>query len=94
MHPLTAQIAEELKLDPPLALLSSGSMLIAAPDGGAGLVEHLGEHGIDAFIVGGTITRAEQPVVVRKTGGEREAIAEHVEDELWKFMAALEHKQD
>lgn len=90
VHPLTAQIAEELKLDP-LALLSSGSMLIAAPDG-AGLVEHLGEHGIDAFVVG-TITRAKQPVVVRKTG-EREAIAEHVEDELWKFMAALEHKQN
>ncbi len=83
IHPLTAKITDELKLDP-LGLLSSGSMLIVAPDG-EGLVEHLAEHGITAFIVG-EINRAEHPILVRKSG-EKETIAEQVEDELWKFMA-------
>lgn len=87
---LTGKIAAHLQLDP-LALLSSGSMLIVAPDG-KGLVDRLGEHGISAFIVG-KITQAEHPVLVRKTG-TREIIAEHVEDELWRFIAAQETEKN
>ncbi len=81
--PLTKKISEHLQLDP-LALLSSGSMLMVTPNG-EGLVERLAEKDIPAYIVG-KITEGTMPVVVRKTG-ECETIYTHVEDELWKFFA-------
>lgn len=81
---LTGRITAELGLDP-LALLSSGAMLIVAPEGEE-LIKKLGERGIPAYQVG-KITAGEHVALVRRTG-QREIIAEHVEDELWKFMAA------
>lgn len=81
--PLTQKIAEHLKLDP-LALLSSGSMLMVTPHG-EGLVARLAQDNIPAYIVG-KITEGKMPVLVRKTG-EQEHLSTHVEDELWKFWA-------
>lgn len=83
---LTKGICEHFKLDP-LGLLSSGSMLIVTP-GGQELVDRLGKIHIPAFVVG-TITAGDHPVVIRKTGA-RQAITEHVEDELWKFFDRIE----
>lgn len=80
---LTQAICEHFKLDP-LALLSSGSMLIVAPDG-EGLAKKLQEADIPAFIVG-TIIEGDHPVLVRKTG-QHQNITSHVEDELWRFFA-------
>ncbi|NMA60448.1 MAG: AIR synthase [Firmicutes bacterium] len=84
--PLTKKIAEYLELDP-LALLSSGSMLMVTSDG-EGLVARLAKEKIPAYIVG-KMTEGNIPVLVRETG-EREAISTHVEDELWKFWARKE----
>lgn len=83
---LTRRICRHLGLDP-LALLSSGAMLMAAPKG-AELVERLAEAGIAAFLVG-KITAGSHPVLIR-TGGERVPIKAHVEDELWRFFARRE----
>ena len=84
--PLTKKIAEYLELDP-LALLSSGSMLMVTSDG-KGLVARLAKEKIPAYIVG-KVTEGNIPVLVRETG-EREPISTHVEDELWKFWARKE----
>lgn len=83
---LTKAICDHLQLDP-LALLSSGSMLIVTPHGQE-LTERLSEIQVPAFVVG-RIIEGDHPIVIRKTG-QKEAITAHVEDELWKFFA----KQD
>ncbi|HPT84105.1 MAG TPA: AIR synthase family protein [Limnochordia bacterium] len=83
---LTLRICQHLGLDP-LALLSSGAMLIATPKGQE-LKGHLGAAGIPAFIVG-RITAGSCPVLIR-ADGEGVPIQEHVEDELWRFFARLE----
>lgn len=82
---LTQAICEHFELDP-LKLLSSGSMLIVAPQGEA-LIEELKEIQIPAFVVG-TITAGNHPVLIRKTG-EEVAITSHVEDELWRFFGTI-----
>jgi hydrogenase maturation factor len=83
---LTASICEHFELDP-LGLLSSGSMLIIAPQGEE-LVARLREIQVPAFVVG-SIIEGDHPIVIRKTG-KRQAITAHVEDELWKFFARIE----
>ncbi|HHT43215.1 MAG TPA: AIR synthase [Firmicutes bacterium] len=83
---LTAQICDCLKLDP-LALLSSGSMLIVSPQG-AELQDKLEQAGIPAFVVG-RITEGDHPVLIRNSG-EHVHITAHVEDELWRFFARAE----
>ncbi|NMB01498.1 MAG: AIR synthase [Firmicutes bacterium] len=80
---LTRKICQHFSLEP-LALLSSGSMLIVTPKGQA-LVQELEQAGIPAFIVG-EITKGKHPVLIRENG-ERKAITEHVEDDLWRFFA-------
>lgn len=81
--PLTEKITKLLGLDP-LALLASGSMLMASSDG-QGLVSKLAEQGIPAFIVGKAV-QGDTPVLIRRDGQEQ-IISAHVEDELWKFWA-------
>ncbi|HHU61432.1 MAG: AIR synthase family protein [Bacillota bacterium] len=83
---LTARICNHLALDP-LALLSSGSMLMVTSDG-EGLVRKLEKDNIQAFIVG-KITDGTELIVQRETG-EMEAVGEHVEDELWRFFAEVD----
>ncbi len=83
---LTQAICGHFQLDP-LALLSSGSMLIVTPHG-QDLIKRLEEIQVPAFVVG-RIVEGDHPVVLRKTG-KKQAITAHVEDELWKFFA----KQD
>jgi len=83
---LTRQICQHLQLDP-LALLSSGAMLIVAPRG-LELKARLEEVGIPAFVVG-RITAGSYPVLIRSSG-ERVPITDHVEDELWRLFARLE----
>lgn len=80
---LTKKICEYFALDP-LALLSSGSMLIITPDGD-GLIDELDRAQIPAFKVG-TITHGNYPSLVR-VSGERIAIKGQVEDDLWRFFA-------
>lgn len=79
---LTRKITDQLHLDP-LALLSSGSMLIAAADG-KGLLRKLEKEGISAYIVG-QITQDEL-VLIRKNG-KKETIPHYVQDELWLLFA-------
>lgn len=83
---LTQAICDHFQLDP-LALLSSGSMLIITPRGQE-LAEKLGKIQVPAFVVG-RVVEGDHPVVLRKTG-QRQAITTHVEDELWKFFAKLD----
>ena len=83
---LTRSICNYFELDP-LRLLSSGSMLIVAPNG-KDLAEKLGEIQVPAFVVG-KITEGDHPVVIRETG-KKQAITTHVEDELWKFFAKID----
>lgn len=78
---VTKLVCERLKLDP-LALLSSGSMLMAGPDG-EGLVMCLQEAGVSAAIIG-EVTAEQKYVVVRKNG-ERQNIPSFVPDELWRL---------
>ncbi|MDI9421785.1 MAG: AIR synthase family protein [Bacillota bacterium] len=79
---LTKAICEHFELDP-LKLLSSGSMLIVAPEGQA-LIKKLQAIAIPAFAVG-KVTAGDHPVLIRTTG-ERVPIVSHVEDELWRFF--------
>lgn len=86
---LTYRITTQLGLDP-MALLSSGAMLIAVPNG-KDLVYELAQHQIPAYVVGRT-TKDENVVVVRRDG-VREEVSGHVEDELWRFMAEQGEKR-
>ncbi len=83
---LTQRICRHLQLDP-LALLSSGAMLMVSPQG-LELKAHLEQAGIPAFVVG-RITQGSHPILVR-TNGERVSVQAHVEDELWRFFARVE----
>lgn len=80
---LTLKISRELGLDP-LALLSSGSMLISCPQG-PDLAEELAKEGIPAFLIGEI--KAEPELVLIDEMGARQTISGPVEDELWKFIA-------
>lgn len=82
---LTRRICAHLGLDP-LALLSSGALLIASPQGQE-LKAKLEEAQVSAFLIG-RITPGSHPVLIRASG-ERVKIAKHVEDELWKLFARM-----
>lgn len=81
---LTQEICRHFGLNP-LALLSSGSMLIVTSKGQA-LQGKLADAGIPAFLVG-RITEGTHPILIHKDGS-RTAVTEHVEDELWRFFAS------
>lgn len=83
---LTRRICQHFGLDP-LALLSSGAMLIASPTG-AELRAVLEQAQVPAFIIG-RVTEGTHPVLIRPDG-QRVPILNHVEDELWRFFARLE----
>lgn len=87
---LTKDICEYFSLDP-LALLSSGSMLMVTSDG-EDLVEKLEKKNIPAFIVGKIIDSTD--VTLKRKTGEIEVISEHVEDELWRFFAETNLKEE
>lgn len=77
----TRRICEYYNIDP-YRLISSGCMLIAAPDGKA-LAEQLKREGIDAAVIGRLNGSADR-VAVR--GGKREMIALPQADELYKVL--------
>lgn len=87
---LTKKICEYFALDP-LALLSSGSMLIVTPNGDE-LIEELDRVQISAYKVG-KITAGNHPILIR-ANGERKAVTEHVEDELWRFFATRQGRAE
>lgn len=76
----TRLICERLGLDP-LALISSGCMLIAAPDG-PGLVAHLAAQGVLATVIGRVITG--ERALLGRAG--RRPLAPPARDELWKVF--------
>lgn len=81
----TERICRHLRIDP-LGLISSGTMLITAPDG-ARLVEALGQEGIPAAVVG-RITQPHAGVVVVGSGGERRRLDTAPVDELWRVLVS------
>ncbi|MBO8141747.1 MAG: AIR synthase [Firmicutes bacterium] len=83
VRPETAEICRHLGLDP-LGLLSSGMMIIAAPDGAA-MVNALGRAGIPAATVG----RFVEPSAGRRIRGRDRRwrpLAPYPQDELWRFL--------
>jgi hydrogenase maturation factor len=67
----------------PLKLVSSGSMLIACPDGD-GMVKGLSAHGIQSAVIG----RVTPPELGRWviSGGERRELEPSYRDELWRIL--------
>ncbi|ACL70872.1 AIR synthase family protein [Halothermothrix orenii] len=84
VNPETDIICKALDLDP-AGLISSGSMLIAAPDGGK-LVDKLARAGIKASIIG-EIT--EEGCLIEDENGEFEELSGEIKDELWSFMEKI-----
>lgn len=80
----TRALAHLLTFDP-LAMISSGSMIITAANGG-GLCQALFEGGVEATIIGEMTAGA---CVVVKEGGESVTIEESVNDELWRILEQL-----
>jgi len=78
--PETAAICDYFQLDP-YALVSSGAMLIAAPDG-ARLLAALQAAGIPAAVIG----RVTQAVTVIVRDGKSEPFSPPERDELWKVF--------
>lgn len=66
----------------PYKLISSGCMLISAPDG-EGMVKHLQKEGIPAEIIG-IMNEAKERIM--KTGSKREEIPQPGSDELYKVL--------
>ncbi|HEY8416628.1 MAG TPA: AIR synthase family protein [Limnochordales bacterium] len=83
VRPETAAICAYLGLDP-LGLLSSGSLLIAAPDPDA-VVAALGQAGVPAACIG----RFVEPSAgkrVRGRDGQWRPLTAYPRDELWRFL--------
>lgn len=83
VRPETLSICDYLGLDP-LGLISSGTMLITCPDG-VGLVAHLEDVGVPAFIIGEVLEQEDSVIVLRN--GETQPLPRLAEDELWRFLA-------
>jgi hydrogenase expression/formation protein HypE len=81
IHPVTRAICSYFDIDP-LALVSSGAMMIAAPDGEK-LVEALEKEGIVAAIIGRFIN--EGFCLVRN--GKSRPVKPPERDEIWKIFA-------
>jgi len=81
--PETKAICAALQLDP-LALISSGSLLITAPPQ-VSIVEAVARVGAKAYPVG-RVAAAAEPVLILPSG-ERRRLTMSVEDELWRFLA-------
>ena len=82
VHPATERICRHLGLDP-LRLISSGAMLVAAPDPER-VLEALREAGIAAAKIGEVVSG--ESVLVEPDGRET-PLAGPVVDELWRFLA-------
>ena len=83
----TRRICQHFGIDP-LALISSGTMLMAVPNG-AGLVQALGRQGVAASVIGRVMGRADGgsgSVVVVRPDGRRETLAQAPVDELWRVL--------
>lgn len=85
VRPETRLISGYLGLDP-LGLISSGTMLITCPDG-PGLVRHLAEAGVSAYIIG-RVCAGEISTLIRE--GSPRPLPVLAEDELWRFLAQQE----
>lgn len=80
VHPETKAICRYFDIDP-LALVSSGSMMIATCDGET-LIKVLKEEGISACIIGRFVE--EGNTIIR--GKKREALTAPERDEIWKIL--------
>ena len=80
--PETRVICDVLQLDP-LGLISSGSLLIAAPPH-VPLQEAVGRVGVKAYPVG-RVTTGNRELVF--PDGHRRPLPEPMEDELWRFLS-------
>ena len=80
----TRRICEFFNLDP-LALISSGALMIAAPKEKAGaIISALREKGINASVIGEFLPDRETRVIVRD--GREEPLPRPESDELWKVV--------
>lgn len=82
---VTAKVCAKLGLDV-LRFLSSGSMLIAAPQGEK-LVDHLRFHGVEASLIG-KFTEAQGKLLKSKEGLKE--VEPPLGDELWRGLALLD----
>ncbi|NLK08172.1 MAG: AIR synthase [Firmicutes bacterium] len=81
--PETAAICDVLKLDP-YRLISSGSLLIAAPNS-VDLIESIDSVGVQAHYVGDVTADAGKMEIVLPCGKSK-LLTEPKEDELWRFL--------
>lgn len=84
VRPETVRICAHFGIDP-LGLISSGTLLIAAPDGPR-VVEALAREGVPATVVG-RILEAAAGLTVHLEGGGQRRLDEPPVDELWRVLA-------
>ena len=84
VHPATRRLAEHLRFDP-LALISSGALLIAAPPT-ADLATRLHEAGLAAAAIGVFTGEPDREIVA---AGQREPLRPPHGDELWGLIERL-----
>ena len=85
VRPETRRICAHFGIDP-LALISSGAMLAAAPDAER-VVAGLRAQGLEAAVVG-RVLPPEEGVRVVRADGRHEPLAAAPEDELWRVLAS------
>lgn len=81
LHPATEAICSHFGLDP-LRLISSGSMIVTAPDGPA-MVEALGLAGIQSTVIGEVTESIERRLLLR---GKQLPLLAPPRDELWRLL--------
>jgi len=80
----TKKICEYFNLDP-LALISSGALLISAPKEKAeGIIAALGKENITASIIGEFLEDKRKRVIIKE--GKEEELKQPLSDELWKVV--------
>lgn len=84
VRPETRAICDALGMDP-AGLISSGSLLIAAPDP-EGMVRGLAAGGFQAFVVGRLTPEGFWRTTSDGPGASRLPFPEDEEDELWRFL--------
>ena len=92
VHPATRRLADHLSFDP-LALISSGALLIAAPPA-AQLEDRLRDAGLTGAVIGVFIAEPDREILAE--GSEvREASRQILQpphgDELWTLIEKLAH---
>ncbi len=84
VRPAVAEICSRLDLNP-LALISSGSMLITLPEADK-LQQELSREGIESYQVGEIV---EERVSLIQANGDLQPLEWDGEDELWKFLEKI-----